>query len=620
MDARIQCHSRHDEGDRASMVKSSRGVVWSGPSDYATTRRWTIYKTVILDQRSVPKLRRTLDNLDFENRGIMQQNEHQVSPKTLPIGNIRHWTVWLGITVALLCTIGWPAGPLWADTTAPAEPHLYLPLISRANDSTPTPTTVPTQGTTPSPTPTATRTTVPNGGATPSPTPTATATQDTSSQFFVATDQKTGSANIAVDANGGVHLALYAEVPVNNKLSNALFYFYCAGPLAHCGGLDSGQWQGMSGLYGVREVQLELNSAGQPRLLIQADSVVYSGGKDYIYLECNAQCTDGNNWQGDVVVSTDGTATFDVRDLDLPQRYFELDPEGRPRFVYLNRNYFHVEPDLYGGYYAWCDTDCATPSNWQTAAITTFLPGTGQWEPLQKAALAFTSSGQPRVVGELAPLQGETGIYYLACDSACDQLANWQRTRLSDRGQGPELSWDLEMNNQDQPRVVYAPAELPDGSGEQLYYAWCNTDCLETSNWQRTNLGLGVKNGTGADLELNAQGQPRVAYALYDQGGLGYARCDQNCESSNAWQSQVIESRVALETAWPVAFPTHCDGGIWDGQTPVLALDAAGAPHIAYDTYYSARCWYDEAGGEWKPYYEFHVIQRAVRVNAFTQP
>lgn len=556
----------------------------------------------------------------------MQPNEHRFFPLVSAIRVVTTWQVWLGIILVILYTMGWPASPLWAETTAPAEPHLYLPLISRASASTPTatPTTAPTQGTTPSPTPTATRTTAPDQGTTPSPTPTATATQaptpDPGSKFFVATDQRTGSANIAVDANGGVHLALYAEVTVDNKLSNALFYLYCAGPMASCGTLDSGQWQGMSGLYGVREVQLELNAAGQPRLLVQADSIVYSGGKDYIYMECNTQCTNGNNWQGDVVVSTDGTATFDVRDMNLPQRYFELDPEGRPRFVYLNRNYLHVEPDLYGGYYAWCDTACTVPSNWQTAAITTFLPGTGQWEPLQKAALAFTSAGQPRVVGELAPLQGETGIYYLACDSDCDQLANWQRTRLSDRGQGAELSWDLEINSQDQPRVVYAPAALPDGSGEQLYYAWCNTVCLDTGNWQRTDLGLGLKNGAGADLELNAQDQPRVGYALYDQGGLGYARCDQGCENTNAWQLKVVESRADLETAWPVAFPTHCDDGIWDGQTPVLALDAAGAPHIAYDTSYSARCWYDEAGGEWKPYYEFHVVQRAVRVDLFMQP
>ena len=558
----------------------------------------------------------------------MQQNKPYLSPLISAIRLVVHRQVLLGIALAILCASSWPVGSLWAETIAPAAPHLYLPLISRASESTPTATvtatTVSGDGTTPSPTPTATVTTVPGQGTTPSPTPTAspTATQaptpDRGSKFFVATDQKTGSANIAVDANGGMHLALYAEVTVDNKLSNALFYLYCAGPMTRCGALDSGQWQGMSGLYGVREVQLELNAAGQPRLLVQADSVVYSGGKDYIYMECNAQCTDGNNWQGDVVVSSDGTASFDVWDLNLPQRYFELDPEGRPRFVYLNRNYLHVEPDLYGGYYAWCDADCTVPGNWQTTAITTFLPGTGQWEPLQKAALAFTSAGQPRLVGELAPLQGETGIYYLACDSDCDQRASWQRTRLADRGQGPDLSWDLEINEQDQPRVVYAAAALPDGSGEQLYYAWCNDACLDTSNWQQTNLGLGLKNGAGADLELSAQGQPRVAYALYDQGGLGYAHCDQHCETTSAWQTQVVEARGDLESAWPVAFPTHCDGGIWDGQTPVLALDQTDAPHIAYDTYYSARCWYDEAGGEWKPYYEFHVIQRAVRVDYFT--
>lgn len=399
----------------------------------------------------------------------MKQISHILSPLFASIDFLAGRRVLMGMTLAALLLLGWQISPLFAEATAPAEPHVFLPLIARSGviSPTPPPTTIPTTGpgqdVTSTPTATPTRVAPTTTPTTEAPTATPTATQlppqSIGSKFFVATEQKTGSANIAVDSKGGVHLALYAEVPVEGTLSNALFYLYCPGPMAQCGDLENGQWQGMSGLYGVREVQLELTSAGHPRILVQADSIVYSGGKDYIYIECNQSCTDGSNWSGDIVVTTDGTASFDVWDLNLPQRYFELDPQGRPRFVYLNRNYLHAEPDLYGGYYAWCDTDCATPSNWQTTAITTFLPGTGQWEPLKHAALAFTSAGRPRVLGELSPLEGESGIYYLECNSACEQRASWQRTRLSDRGQGAELSWDLEVNAQDQPRVVYGSAD-----------------------------------------------------------------------------------------------------------------------------------------------------------------
>jgi hypothetical protein len=68
-----------------------------------------------------------------------------------------------------------------------------------------------------------------------------------------------------------------------------------------------------------------------------------------------------------------------------------------------------------------------------------------------------------------------------------------------------------------------------------------------------------------------------MAYALYNAGGLGYSWCNSNYESSGAaWQHQVVESRADLLARWPVAYPQHCNGGLWDGLTPTLALDQGG--------------------------------------------
>lgn len=43
------------------------------------------------------------------------------------------------------------------------------------------------------------------------------------------------------------------------------------------------------------------------------------------------------------------------------------------------------------------------------------------------------------------------------------------------------------------------------------------------------------------------------------------------------WQHQVVETRADLLASWPVFYPPHCDGELWDGLTPSLALNGAFA-------------------------------------------
>ncbi len=437
--------------------------------------------------------------------------------------------------------------------------------------------------------------------------------------LFLDEEIQSGSADIAIDPQGGVHTAFYFYQEVEGVDTPVMIYLYCAGPIDTCGNVGSGKWSGITAFSNVYEVQLELTAQGRPRILVRASSSDGSGS-DYIYLECNQNCTDPEQWAGDVVISTSGTAVWDVTHIDMPQRYFALDPQGRPRFVYFNRN-FIVEPDLYGGFYAWCDANCADPANWQTANMTSGWDNEYfDFEPLTYASLTFTPEGNPRVVGELDPFEAETGIYYFECNGNCGELESWQRARLSDRGQGQYRSWDIALTADGRPRVVYYPAALPNDAGEQLYYASCERNCLNPSNWQHVNLGIGTLDGQGPDLALDAQGRPRVAYAMTNGGGLGYSWCNGNCASAANWQHQVVENRTDLYDAWPVAYPPHCDGGIWDGRTPVLHLDADGTVQIAYDTYYNTRCWYDDENDSWEPIYNFHVIQRAVRVAYFPQP
>ncbi|MEZ4678085.1 MAG: hypothetical protein R2932_28090 [Caldilineaceae bacterium] len=116
-------------------------------------------------------------------------------------------------------------------------------------------------------------------------------------------------------------------------------------------------------------------------------------------------------------------------------------------------------------------------------------------------------------------------------------------------------------------------------------------------------------------------GCPHIAYTDQTAGGLGYAWCTADCESDNAtWQHKVVESATVLHDDWPVAIPLTCDGGLWHGLTPVLALDQLDKPHVAYDTTYHAHCLFDDPSDGKPPFTAFHLIVRAVRVVVFDLP
>ncbi len=103
--------------------------------------------------------------------------------------------------------------------------------------------------------------------------------------------------------------------------------------------------------------------------------------------------------------------------------------------------------------------------------------------------------------------------------------------------------------------------------------------------------------GRFADLELTAQGQPRIAYentyGTVDERGLGYAWCDSGCETAAGWQHRTVDPASRLQAEFPVARPFSCYESGWFDAIPVLALDAEGNPHIAYDALNIARCYYE---------------------------
>lgn len=487
--------------------------------------------------------------------------------------------------------------------------QIFLPVVAGPAEGPPTATATPTATSEPTATPT----------TTPTPTETPPAGSVVNG-FFVETEWKTTNANIQVDANGGMHLAYAYYEPDTGVPPIGAVYLYCA---AQCD--QDNNWSNIWFEDDVNEVQLALTTDGLPRLLMRTTSTVQNGGRDYHYAECNTNCTAPENWTVTLVLTSYGTELFDLHEDALPQRRFALDPQGRPRFLYLDRNY-PIEPDHYGFFYVACDSDCHDAANWTQTLITEVIQEEFffDWEVAQYPALTFTSSGQPRLIAELMLLGSEdraSGLYYFACDVGCGDRANWGRVKIGERGQGSDLSWDLTLDANDRPRVAHFPEALENDQGERLWYVWCDTDCLVEASWQRLNLGLPVDDGQEPDIELDANGNPRIAHADDSTGGLGYSWCNGGCESAASWQHTVVETAEQLYQYWPVPYPLSCDTGFWSSLTPTLALDVAGNPHIAYDATYHARCLYqDPAKPNDPPFQGFHLIMRAVRGVYFAQP
>jgi hypothetical protein len=439
--------------------------------------------------------------------------------------------------------------------------------------------------------------------------------------FFINPETKTGSASLKIDAQGGMHLAFADFIPTAEH--PRAVYMYCPGKGAACA--DPGKWQSVALSDLVYEVQLALTPDGKPRMLIRTATThnTSNSGNDFYYAACDSACTTAAGWTVSYILSNDGTSTFDISDLTSPQRSFALDPQGRPRFVYQDRNYL-IEPDHYGAFYAYCDANCTahTPGNptWSQVQIALSTPYDA--EVIEYPSLAFTKTGAPRVVGNLFALDDpQSGLTYFTCDATCDQPTSWQRVRLWDRGSTPEVSWDLELDSQDRPRIAFYEGDQLGDAGDRLHYLWCDAaDCLTDSNWWMMDLGLGSTVGTDADLELDAQDRPRIAYINGSLDGLGYVWCNSACQSDQAqWTYEPIETGAVLDAEFPVPRPSHCDAGFWNGLSPVMALDSAGNPRVAYDAKYDTRCWYDDANDNLPPYLQFWQLRHAVRVVIFPQ-
>jgi hypothetical protein len=500
-----------------------------------------------------------------------------------------------------------PTAPPQQPTAPPQQPTqpaprpvgpVFLPLLASSKATPPT---------TPPP-PTAPPTTPPPGGQ---------------GALYPMPTIKTASAAARVDANGVMHTAFVHFVPQADK--PAAVYGVCRAGGNGCA--QAANWSFVQLTDQANEVQLALTAAGQPRLLVVGDSKVYPAGKDYIYAECNNGCNNGANWEVARVLASDGTGIFDVSDQRAPQNYFALDGQGRPRFVYQDRNYL-IEPDHYGAFYVSCESGCTDPQNWTQTQIGYWIPGTGRYEVFSYTSLTFTKAGGPRLIAKLLAQnedgsEAPDGLYYYACDEGCEQQRNWQRVFLTEVGGGsfPLPAWDMELDANDRPRIALFTGDGTIASGFEahvLHYLSCDANCMNDSSWSSRSVTVPGE-GETPDLELDAQGRPRIA-AIF-KGALGLLWCDANCSGNAQWQVKIIETPQQMKQGNPQAIPLTCDSDLWKALTPSLALDNGGNPRIAYDVQVDARCRFEDPNNpNGPPVTSFRRIWNGVRLAFLPRP
>jgi hypothetical protein len=206
--------------------------------------------------------------------------------------------------------------------------------------------------------------------------------------FFALTDRLSYSAATAVDAKGGVHLALFIsdERHDDQPLKEPALYSYCPGPVTACA--DPVQWSDPV-MFGerVNEVQVALTHDGRPRLLVRRNGSRFN---EYDYYACDSNCTQASQWSGLYVAEDAGG---DLNAFSLGNHYFALDAQDRPRFAYGN-GWGNGQPN--GIYYAWCDdADCTQRGSWQR---TRALVGPDNVTTSGEAASLAFEGDRPRMV------------------------------------------------------------------------------------------------------------------------------------------------------------------------------------------------------------------------------
>lgn len=433
--------------------------------------------------------------------------------------------------------------------------------------------------------------------------------------FFPAPEQESSSIVLARGADGRLHMAFTGY---DGKTKDQIFYGVCTGD--DCG-VNRENWS-MAAIPFPNAIKLQLavTPEGKPRLYVIArpSSEETSHNRTYSYGECDDDCAETGNWTFARIAESGDNLVSEALTTRVPDRTFVLDGKGNPRFIYTDANYL-IEPDHYGAFVMACDKGCTERANWSETDLAVHVGYSA--ESFNKPALAVAENGAMGVVAGLYPFaedgtQLKQGLYYYGCAAACADKANWKRTFIVQQGSGsyPSPTWDLAFTPEGKPRLALFAGdgtEAPD-LAHQLLYAWCNENCDTEDGWSANAVNPGKGVGEGTDLAFDRDGRPHIAM-LTDNGQVALSRCTADCETDEPQWTTVLAEEIAVpQKARPQALPFHCDGEVWNGVLPVLAL-GEGTATVGYDIVVEARCLYKDFE-EPVPSSTFHEIFRGSRV------
>lgn len=389
----------------------------------------------------------------------------------------------------------------------------------------------------------------------------------------------TYGSSVAVDGQSGIHVVFTIYTGTDDHGQQPATYAYCPSDCA-----NKASWSFTRLGDAVQDARLALDPNGRPRLILFGP--VYDPDwprMRYQYAACDSGCTNSANWTITTVATPiEPTATREYNN----NRYFALDRQGRPAFIYTDT----IQNNHPGTFYMSCQAGCTNVNNWIETTLTTGAL-------FDKPSLAFTPSGRPRLAFGFVDENSDLLLSYAQCDQGCTDGANWSGTPLVQIHGSAKYSLAVDSNGGSRMAVYSGSYGYAPFQDNQLFYLWCDSQCSTAQGWFFHNTGMSFGSGDGVDLVLDGLDRPRLSFETSGQG-LGYAWCDTGCQSDNpVWQHREVESQASLADDYEV-LPIHrCTVSTWfNGQRSSLALDPAGNPRIAYD---AQHWWYgtEDVGG-----------------------
>jgi len=265
-----------------------------------------------------------------------------------------------------------------------------------------------------------------------------------------------------------------------------------------------------------------------------------------------------------------------------------LDNSGNPHISYQDRS----NHDSFDLKYA-----NRVGSDWQIGIVDS---ASDVWHT---SSLALDASGSPRISYYD---NNNIDLKYAWCESDCHMQDNWQSIKVDD---ADVWSVSLALDNNGNPHISYHDFS----GGDDLKYAWCESDCHIQDNWQIVTVDEIGSVGWSTSLALDNSGNPHISYVDFTNSALKYASCESSCGNQINWQTVTIdpgdvsrytsiaidsngkihisyryeanrnfiyaccESNCHIQDNWQIAPIPGCFG--WYGS---LAIDNNNNPHISY--------------------------------------